>query len=48
MALDPRDDFGSEFHDNGGNWFWYKAVHGVSVSVSDVTESYYAGTSIGL
>ena len=48
MALSPREDFGSEFHDTGGNWYWYKAVYGVSVDVSDVTADYYAGTSISL
>ena len=48
MAHNPREDFGSEFHDTGGNWYWYKAVYGVSVDVADVTTDYYAGTSISL
>lgn len=40
----PKVNWGSEFHDVGHNWYWFKAVTAVTLATTDVTAAYNSGS----
>jgi hypothetical protein len=48
VAKNPRTNWGSEFNDMGRNWYWFKAVTGVTLVTEDVTAAYDDGEEIDL
>jgi uncharacterized glyoxalase superfamily protein PhnB len=47
-ALNPYENWGSNFTDLGRDWFYYKAVTGVSLAITDKTANYIPTGSITL
>lgn len=47
-ALVPSsgNPWGSDFNDLGRDWYWYKAVTGVTMTTSDITSAYEGHTAI--